>query len=324
MPRLSWANLLDQWRLSPGWLIASALLMVGYLGAYAAARRTGRRKGSSVPAWRAVSFTTGCVLMWATVSSGVGGYAMAVFWMHMVLHLVLIMVVPALLVLGHPITVVLEGLPEDSQAQARRIVRSWPVTALTHQLTGLALYAVVIVATHLTGFMDQMTVHPWLMTGEQVLYVVTGFLFLLPLLGEEPIRPDPPYLFRLLLVLIAMVPDTLVGIVLLQTDHDPFPVMMGRHPAWAPPALQDVHTAGGLMWAGGDGLMMLLAIGLMLAVLTSPTRRTRMTGAWLDSARRANLADHTGVADDVDPDSDAALDAYNAMLRRLSARGGEQ
>ena len=69
------------------------------------------------------------------------------------------------------------------------MLRSWPVTMLTRPAAGLLLYAATIIATHLTGFMDQMAQHAWLMTGEQVLYVVAGYLFLLPLLGEEPIRP---------------------------------------------------------------------------------------------------------------------------------------
>jgi putative copper resistance protein D len=128
--------------------------------------------------------------------------------------------------------------------------------------------------------------------------------------------------------MVAMIPDTVVGIVLLQSDHDLFPVMMGAHPSWAPAAVSDINIAGGLMWAGGDGLMMALAMGLMLSVITSPARRTRLTGAWLDSARRATLASHserpggTGDAagtDELDPDSDAALDAYNRVLQRLSS-----
>src|SRR5947208_11453935 len=114
--------------------------------------------------------------------------------------------------------------------------------------------------------MVQMVMLPWLMTGGQVLSVVGGYLFFLPLVGEEPLRSDPGYLLRLVLFLIGMLPDTVVGIVLLQTDRDPFPMMMSHHPSWAPDPLTDVHTAGGLMWAGGDGLMMFAAVGLMISV----------------------------------------------------------
>lgn len=315
LPPLSWSSFLSTWHLAPGWLAIALLLLGGYT---AARHRAGAR--STVRWWRVCSFAVGCVLMWACIASGVGAYAMAVFWMHMVLHLLLIMVVPALLVLGHPITVVLEALPDDRQARARAVVRSWPATVVTHQLTGLLLYGAVIIGTHLTGFMDEMTLHPWLMTAEQVLYVVTGYLFLLPLLGEEPTHPDPAYLIRFVLLMIAMVPDTLVGIVLLQTDKDLFPVMMASHPGWAPAAVSDIHDAGGLMWVGGDGLMMAMAVGLMIGVATSPTRRDRMTGPWLDAARRSTLAARTGLTDDVDPDGDDALAAYNRMLERLGSQ----
>ena len=203
---------------------------------------------------------------------------------------------------------------------------------LTHQTTGLLLYAVVIIGTHLTGFMDQMAQHAWLMTGEQVLYVVTGYLFLLPLLGEEPIRANPSYLLRLMILVAAMIPDTVVGIVLLQTDHVPFPVMMSMHPAWAPDPLADVQTGGALMWAAGDGLMMAIGVGLMIGMITSPSRRDRVVGTWLEGVRRSTLVEHVGhsgatpiaedEADRLDPDSDEALDAYNRMLARLRDHEG--
>jgi cytochrome c oxidase assembly factor CtaG len=311
---LTWSSFLDSWVLAPGWLTVCLVLAVGY----SLLRIRGRGR-SSVGLWRWVSFVLGCALLWVCVSSGIGQYAMSLFWMHMVLHLTLIMVVPALLVLGHPITVAVESVPD--QTRVRRVVGSRLLGLLTHPASGLGIYTVVIVATHLTGFMDQMVMHPWLMTAEQVLYVGAGYLLFLPLLGEEPIRPDPGYLLRLVVFLIGMLPDTVVGIVLLQTDVDPFPMMMRMHPSWAPDPLTDIHTAGGLMWAGGDGLMMFAAVGLMITVVTSPGRRDRMTGRWLDSVRRTVITNEVGAdpAKPLDPDSDEALEAYNRMLKRLAA-----
>ncbi|MEU4293158.1 cytochrome c oxidase assembly protein [Kribbella sp. NPDC026596] len=320
-PPLDWGSFLGSWRLAPGWLAVGLLFAGGYI-----VLRVRGLERSTVPPWRAVSFGLGCAVLWICVASGIGRYAMAVFWMHMVLHLLLIMVVPALLVLGHPVTVVIEALPVRRQSRARLLVASRPVGVLTHPASGLAVYTVVIIGTHLTGFMDQMATHAWLMPAEQVLYVATGYLFFLPLLGEEPIRPDPGYLLRLVLFLIAMVPDTVVGIVLLQATPDPFPVMMGQHPSWAPLALTDIHTAGGLMWAVGDGLMMFAAVGLMISVVTSPSRRARMTGPWLDRVRSTVIATEVGVdpARRLDPDSDEAYAAYNRMLQRLAADHGSE
>lgn len=320
LSRLTWSSFFGTWSFHLGWTLAAVLLLAGYLTGLRAA---GERR--TVHPWRVGSFVLGVVLMWVTVSSAIGGYAMAVFWMHMIEHLVLIMVVPGLIVLGHPLTVLAEAVPDS-----RRVLRSWPVTALTHHVTGVALYTAVIIATHLTGFMNAMSMHEWLMTSEQVLYVVTGWIFLTPMLGEEPLRANPPYLVRLVFLVAAMLPDTIVGIVLLQTNSDPFPMMFRMHPAWAPSAISDLHAAGGLMWAGGDGLMMFIAIGLMISVVTSPARREKMTGRWLDSARSQALAAHVAHAggkmpegpagQDFDPDSDEALEAYNRMLAKLSER----
>lgn len=301
------------------WLLVAVTLAAGYLLGWIRSRRN---RQVIVAEWRMASFIAGLALMWVCVASAIGAYSMSVFWMHMVLHLLLIMVVPVLLVLGHPFTVISRAGTDAWRRHAELVLKSRPAGVLTHPLISVALYSVVIIYTHLTGFMDQMAAHDWLMTAEQVAYVVAGFFFLLPLLGEEPIRRRAPYLARLMVLVVAMVPDTLVGVVLLQSRSVPYPMMMSMHPSWAPNHLDDVHAAGGLMWAGGDGLMMAIAIGLMISVVTSPSRRDNMTGAWLESVRAAAMNDHVGgvggAATITDPDSDQAHMAYNTMLRRLS------
>lgn len=315
---LTWDRLFSTWSLHSGWLLAAVVMMAGYQLCWQPARR----HGTHVRAWRAACFHAGTLLMWASIASGIGAYAMSLFWVHMVLHLILIMVVPGLLVLGHPWTV-LVGTAGGEKSWLGRALRSRPVGLITHPITGVAVYAVVIIYTHLTGFMDRMAMNMTLMTTEEVVYVVAGYLLFLPLLGEEPIRFRTPYLVRLVAFLIAMVPDTLVGVVLLQSTTNPYPMMMSMHPAWAPNAVHDVHIAGGLMWAVGDGLMMIVSVGLMISVITSPSRQTYMTGAWLDSIR-AGAITHGGRDGDVavvaDPDSDEALEAYNAMLTRMATQ----
>jgi len=325
LPPLGWGEFFGTWSLQPGWLVA--VLVVGSL--YVSGRSMAG-PSSTVPRWRVASFLAGLALLWVVVASSIGGYAMALAWMHMILHLTLIMVVPALLVLGHPLTVLVESFQEPRQATARRVLRSLPFAVLFSPATGILVYTVVIVGTHLTGFMDEMSMNSSLMVGEQVVYVLAGYLFLLPLIGEEPIRSDLPYLGRIALLVVGMVPDTIVGIVMLQTERDLYPMYTSMRPSWTLDAVADIQTAGGLMWAGGDGGMMFLAIGLVLAVITSPRRRARMTGTFLESVRRVNLTTpddarssdwserEQGPAAVIDPDSDEALAAYNRRLAELN------
>jgi cytochrome c oxidase assembly factor CtaG len=319
---LTWSSFFTTWRLEPGWLLVCVLFAGSYVTAWRATQPSAR-----APGWRLGAFLLGCLLLWVTVASAVGTYAMSVFWMHMVLHLTLIMVVPAALVLGHPLTVLVNVRRGAGPCRRLRVARSRPTGLLTHPLTGLVVYSATIIGTHLTRIMDQMPRHAWLMTGEQVLYVVAGSMFLLPLLGEEPVRYRPPYLLRLAVLVAAMVPDTIVGIVLLQSNVDPFPDMMARHPAWAPPALNDIQIGGGLMWAAGDGLMMCIAVGLMISVLVSREKQQHLLGSWLERARQSAVTSSPGLSESGDKlsvvpevDSEDSRQAYNQMLAQLADR----
>ncbi len=324
LPPLDWGAFLTRWELRPVWDVLIPLALGGYVVGLRRARRAG---GRAVHPVRVAAFVGGLVLLAWSLSSALETYAPTLFWVHMVQHLLLIMVVPALLVLGHPLTVLVEATSATSRGRVRAALVSWPVALVTHPLIGLAYYSTVIVATHLTPFMDQMMSRPWLGSAEQALYVSSGYLLLLPLLGNEPIRWSPPQLSRIALFLVAMTPDTVVGIVLMQTDRNLFPTMLGDRPSWAPSAVHDINIGGALMWVGGDGLMMCFAVGVVVAIIARPGRGD-LIGSWLEGVRRETISGDAGDGDaagdpprgrdeDVD-DSDAALAAYNRMLGRLN------
>jgi len=108
---------------------------------------------------------------------------------------------------------------------------------------------------------------------------------------------------------------------------------MGPRPAWAPSALSDLHSAGAVMWVGGDGIM----FALMMVVFLAWSREGQISVSghgWLESARRASFAGLTGsgqerstagaAAGEPRPagatiDDDEHLAAYNAYLARINA-----
>jgi putative copper resistance protein D len=105
-----------------------------------------------------------------------------------------------------------------------------------------------------------------------------------------------------------------------------FPALAANRPSWAPNAVHDLNTGGGIMWAFGDGLMMLFIVSVMLAYLTN-TDSHATAGDWLEGVRRSTLAGNLNrgaetqtVLDDSRDmdDDDALLVAYNAMLKRLN------
>jgi len=318
---LTWHLLFTTWQQSLVWDV----VIVAALGSYVVGVSRARRSGTAgLPWYRVACFIVGLLSLVVSLNTAIETYSQVLFWVHMVQHLLLIMVAPALLVLGSPLTLLLQVTRGTTRARVEASLRSAPITILTHPVIGFLLYAGIIVGTHLTSFMQQMMLHPWLHQVEAVLYLGGGYLFLLPLLGDEPIRWRPPYLVRLVALFIAMAPETVVGIVLLQADHELFPAYAEIHRNWGPTPLHDLNRGGGIMWAFGDGLMMLLIVGVVLAYIThSATNAT--AGGWLEGVRRSTLADHLDATGertrlegaDLDED-EAALAAYNRMLGRLN------
>jgi putative copper resistance protein D len=317
-----WHIFFTDWHFSPVWNAVILLALLAYGAGVARARRRGER---SVHPVRIASFCAALLVLAVTVNSAIDGYSMMLFWDHMIEHLLLIMVVPALLVTGHPLTVLVQATTGRTRERVLAVLRSRPVSVVTHPVVALGIYSIVIVGTHLTSFMNAMTMHMWLMPVEQVVYLVSGSLLLVTLLAEEPLRWRPPYLMRFAVLMLAMIPDTLVGIVLMQSSAAMFPGMT-TSADWAPTPLRDEVIAGGIMWAGGDGLMMLFAVIIMLVWISSPNRDAT-AGAWLEKIRRQRFTDIAGGAEalgasseesDVDED-EAYLDAYNRMLKRLNA-----
>lgn len=305
----------SQWHLP----LEATILCVLALGLYLWGSRRLAAAGTPVSPWRITSFVVGLVSIVVTLASPIDRYAMSLFWIHMIEHLLLIMVAPTFVVVGKPLSVIGMALG--------RTPRQWGTTLslLVHPVVSLGIYAVVIIGTHLTGFMDSMSMHMWLMSAEQVVYLVAGFLLMEAMIGAEPVRWRLPYAGRLLFMLVSMVPDTLVGIVLMQSQNTPFPMYMSMRPYWAIGAHQDVVTAGGIMWVGGDALMMLMGFGVAAAALWGPSRGD-LLGERLNRVRHQTLVNHLAAAgvdrESVEAisadDSDAALDAYNQMLARLA------
>jgi putative membrane protein len=298
LPPLTWDTAVRTWHIAP---VTDAVLAVA-AGLYLY-RAYG--KGARWPLARTASFLGALLLLAVTVQSSVDVYGHELFWLHMIEHLLLIMVVPVLVIMGQPIRL----LSTDNE-RAGRVLNTRIVSVITFPLLALALYAAVLVGTHLTGFMQLMLTRMWLHELEIVLYLGSGYLFFLPLLTHEPLARQLSYPLRVFLLFLGMTADTVVGVLLMMTTHTPADGY----------ALSDVHTGGGIMWVVGDGLMFAVTV-LVVAQWMRDTERQNDTGRWLEAARRSSLA-NLGVpeSDAGIDDDDAALDAYNRMLAKLNQR----
>ncbi|WP_169747960.1 cytochrome c oxidase assembly protein [Pseudonocardia acaciae] len=301
----SWTEVLASWAPSP---VAAGCVLVataGYLWLAVRASRTG---------WRAASWVLAMAVLVVSLDGPVGGYAEVLFWVHMVQHLLLIMVVPVLVLWARPLELLCSA---PFGARVERALGGPAARWATGPMVGLAAYTAVVVLTHLTGFQQVSATNGWVRGVELALYLVTGWLYFLPLVGSERGPWELAYLLRFVVLLLGMGADTLTGVALMMTGRPLAPAYASTHPGWGPTALGDQQAAGAIMWFGGDLLMMLLMI--LVAVQWGRASGERQgLGGWLESARRRAVLGDTTEAD-IDDDQ-RALDAYNATLAALHDR----
>ncbi|HTZ43368.1 MAG TPA: cytochrome c oxidase assembly protein [Jatrophihabitans sp.] len=309
------ANLFTAWQLDA---VADAVLLLVaalYLTGVAAARRNQRRW----PLPYTLSFLAGLVVCMLATNSSIAVYDMSLFTAHMIGHLMLVMVAPALIVAGRPLNLLLDATSGERRERIRRRLLGPTVSLLTAPPVALASYTVVIVGTHLTGLMDQIMRLTWAGQLEHLAYLLLGCQFFVVVIGDPPIRWKLAAPARLFMLALSMAVDTFTGIVLLQTKTA---VMMSPPPSAHINPITDTQTGGAIMWFGGDAIMAVIMIVIAILWIHRPETAQREPGGWLEQARRANFAEHTGsaAADDEDFDDDESrLDQYNAWLRKLSS-----
>lgn len=262
----SWSHL-NQWHFGPLAIVMMAVAGAVYL---AGVRRIGQW-----PAPRSISFTLGLLVTFLATQSVIGVYDMSRHAAHMVQHLLLIMVAAPLFAFAAPLELLRRAVPA-----CERLFQTLPVRIVLNPIIGFALYAVFIPASHLSGLFDLMLRSMWFHHFEQIAFLVSGYLFFRHAIGVENESELHPGL-RLVYVMAAVPIDTVTGLALAMSSHNPFPSYLNsmRSPH---EILSDIHLGGAIMWIGGDALMLLLLIPLVVRWLKFETARTKEIDAELD------------------------------------------
>ena len=332
------------WHASPAVLAVVGILALAYL--IAVIRVTRAHPVRPWPLWRTGSFLAGLAIATIVTQGSIGVYGDVLFWVHMIQHLSLIMVAPALLVAGRPLILLLHSTGNPVHRAVKRFLRSGPVSVVTHPITGILLYTATIIATHLTGFMGVVMAHQAARDGEQILYLFSGYILFLPLFGAEPIRWRLSGPVRIAVLALTMPVDTFTGIVLMMSTGQMYGVDAMARPDWAINAVTDLQYGGAVMWIGGDGIMAALCLLSYVSWAFGRNQRSRSGLGFLDQIRENTLeeqmsgAGHPTPRESVLPaaaapvaagpaappprrrrdfdDDDEQLAAYNAYLERLS------
>src|SRR3954452_8285470 len=285
LPPFTLARVFTAWSLDPLLTIVS----VWVAGLYLLGVRTLHHRGDSWPVMRTVSFVVGGVgVMVFATSSGLGTYDTTLLSVHMVQHMILSMVVPLLLALGAPVTLMLRTFRGRPRRWLLGVLHSPVARVLSFAPLAFLLFVISPWALYFTSWYDASLHSTWVHEMMHIHLVLVGSLFFWPLMGVDPVPGRVAYPFRLLLIVLTLPFHAFLGITIMgQTDllggswypdlHD------GPMGSWLPDPHDDQHLAGGLLWGSGD----LVALALFGVLFTQWVRSSLQEAKRED--RRLNL-----------------------------------
>ena len=311
-PPLTWGRAVTAW--DPRVSVLVALVAAAGLYLYAAQRL--RRRGDAWSPARDVSFVLGGLgcIAWATLG-WMGVYDDTLFWAHMAQHMVLSMVAPIFLALGAPVTLALRTLPPRPRRWLRTTLHSLPAKILINPLVGFALVFGTPFVLYDTGLYQASLQHDWLHNLLHVHFVLAGCIFFWPIVGIDPVPGRLPHPIRLLLLCVSLPAHAWLGVSIMSQHAiiaGDYYRALGR--PWPPSLGQDQTIGGGLLWAAGDLVGLLVFGALLVQWSRADDREAARVDRHLDRTER--LARQRAVEDG----ADAELSAYNQRLAALSDR----
>ncbi|MEA2312027.1 MAG: putative rane protein [Solirubrobacteraceae bacterium] len=230
--------------------VAGALIQVAVAVAYVRAAMRPSPRGNRWPLARTVSFLAGLTLFSLAVGPPLATYD-EVLWVHSAQHLVVMMVVPPLLVLGSPLTLLLRSVSPRARREIVAILHDPAMKKVSGRVAGVGLtveYHGTMFLVMLTGVYGYTLHHEWAHVATHLYLFTCGLLFWMPLAGRDPAGFRPPQWTKVAMVATGLPAYVLLGL-----------LMSGRNEAAA--------------WVLGAGGVTLSLAGLALLVSQRAGRR---------------------------------------------------
>lgn len=235
-------------------LVLVPLLLVGS-GFVIGWWRLARRSHGSCSAWRVGAILGGIVSLMLAVLSPLDRLAHVLFTAHMGQHVLIMMVAPALLLLGNPFAMILWALPVTPRLRvARLLVAGARARGLWRALTGMPVAwlasAVTLWVWHLPPLYDAALRNDLIHHLEHLMLFGAGTLFWCPIIDPSPrLHGRRPYSRRIVYLFLAGVPQALLGLVLMVSTKAFYSSYAAAELPGGPSALAAQGEGGVIMWA---------------------------------------------------------------------------
>lgn len=287
--------------------VLPVLCLLGLLGYGWGVQRL-HRQGHRWPVRRSVGWLLGLLTIALVTGTGIGGYGMRLFSVHMVQHMVLSMLSPVLLLMGAPVTLALRALPRGGGGRGRTrrlflaLLHSRVVRVLSAPVVTLPLFLVSLYGLYYTPVFDWAMAGFWGHTLMLVHFVVVGLLLFWPILAIDPSPHHSRPVLRVVELFLTAPFHAFFGIAVMTSTSLIVGFFAAPPAGWHLDALADQRVGGAIAWGFSEVPTLLVVLAVM--------------ALWFRSSER----EATRLDRAADRDGDRARVEYNAWLAGMAAR----
>ncbi len=218
-------------------------------------------------------------MIWVALGSPLATYDDELLTVHMVQHLLLLTIAPALILLGSPVMPLLHGLPKHFVRSVLGPIYRSPALQrvaklITHPAVCWLAATAALVIWHIPSiFTVALSSEAWHVV-EHTTFLCAGLLFWWPVIQPWPSAPLWPRWSMLLYLFFATLPCDILSGFLVFSDRIVYRVYLSAPPRLSISVLQDQVCAGALMWTSVTLVCLLAAAILTTELLGSQNSQT--------------------------------------------------
>ncbi|MEY9844533.1 cytochrome c oxidase assembly protein [Streptacidiphilus sp. MAP5-3] len=279
-PAWTLSRVVGSWQLEPTVVAITLVAAVGYLVGVIRVRRSG---GGLWPLQRIAAFFGGLALWIVVCCSGLGVYERFLFTDRALQAVLLLMVVPLLLALGAPVSLLVQAAPERLRAHLEAALAGRVSRVLMFPLVSTVLLIVPPWLFYFTSWYENSLTSSVWNTAFHLGFVAFGLAYFWPRLQIDPVPHHYHPLLGVLITIAEVIFDAALGFVLVFGGHlvaSHYWDSLHRPWGWSP--LQDQKWGGAVLWGLGDIAGVPFMVALIIRVVKEERLRTRVVDEELD------------------------------------------